>query len=62
MSYDESNAYEDIAQSTENAEDCNCYHVKAIVLSMTKHQLSSPNITEHQKEKLQKRLDTLGEK
>jgi len=55
MSYTEDEAYERIAEAVEEGH-CNCYSIKSIVISMTEKQLSNPQISNHLKEKLEKRL------
>lgn len=58
MSYTESDAYEKIAEAVEEGH-CKCYHIKSIVISMTEKQLSHPQITKHEKERLEKRLNNI---
>ena len=58
MSYNETDAYENIAKAIE-LKHCICYHVKEVVISMTKKQLSNPTITKHEKVRLENRLKIL---
>ncbi len=60
MSYNETDAYEKIAEAVEEGH-CNCYNIKNTIMGMTEKQLTNPQITKSEKERLERRLRTIKE-